>query len=49
MTLSGTAKLHMKDWADGMFGFMPVFDSREAAEKWGPGRRIIELEVGEDK
>jgi len=37
------AKISM-DWADGMIGVMPVFDSREDAEKYAGDRQIIELE-----
>ena len=32
------------DWADGMIGVMPVFGTREDAEKYAGDRQIIELE-----
>ena len=32
-------------WADGMVGVMPVFDSKENAEKYAEGTEITEIKA----
>lgn len=31
-------------FADGMIGVLPVFDTKEAAEKWADGLQVIEVQ-----